>query len=607
MENKSTSAISNLLEQLENSSGTDKIDLLNKLAVSHFNIDLPKSVEFSLQAKLLSEELNDKERLAKSLLVLGKGYYRIPDFLSAIEHLSASALIFEELENIPAQIDALTSMGMSQNFAGDFSRALDSHYKALNLSIQTGNKSGESESLMQIGLSYLGNKEDDTALEYLNKALEIRLKSGTKLELASVLGNLGNIHINLEKHEKAMEYFEQCKTLFEEIGNKLQTGRAYLNIGINLGALGKYKEAVNYVNTGLKEFLLVSDKEPVCKCIYTLGYIYAKQENYEKAIQYYNEAIIIGEEYKLVHTLEHIYGAKSEAAAKIDDYKTAYEYYIKSHSMVEDRLKKTSDFKTRYLNVAHKVDKLQEESAILSESNSKLKELNDRLTLLNNEKSEFLGIAAHDLKNPLSSISLSASTLKKYLETMPHEKILSHLERIENTSTKMKNIVTNLININIIETGEYIIKKVELNLSALIKYILEDFYHRASQKNIELIYKETKDVKVITDENAVYSILDNLISNAIKYSHQNSSVTIELIKSDKITVKIIDNGLGIQDNEKEKVFQKFSRMSNKPTGGENSTGLGLSIVKKLTDLIGGKITFESEYGKGTVFTLELPV
>ncbi|MBS1492279.1 MAG: tetratricopeptide repeat protein [Bacteroidetes bacterium] len=598
--------VSDLLNQLENTEGTEKIDVLNKLAVSHFNIDVIKAVNFSFQAKTLSEELNDKERLAKSLLLLGKGYYRIPDFLSAIDHLSTSAFIAEEIENIPAQIEALTALGMSLNFAGDFSRALDSQYKALNLCVQTANKSGESECLMQIGLSYLGNKENDMALEFLNKALQIRLKSGTKMELASVLGNLGNIHINLEKHEKALEYFEQCKALFEELGNKVQTGRAYMNMGISYGALGRYEEAVDYVNTGLKAFLLVSDKEPVCKCIYTLGYIFAEQKNYEKAIQYYDEAIIIGEEYKLIHTLEHIYGAKSDAAAKLEDYKTAYEYYIKSHSMVEDRLKKTSDFKTRYLNVAHKVDKLQEESAILSERNAKLKELNDRLTLLNNEKSEFLGIAAHDLKNPLSSISLSASTLKKYLDTLPHEKIISHLERIENTSTKMKNIVTNLINMNIIETGEYKIKKEELNLSALISYIIDDFQHRAVEKNIQIIFNEPKEIKITTDENAIYSILDNLISNAIKYSHPNSSVYLNLEKKDNIIIKIKDNGLGIQESEKDKVFQKFSRISNKPTGGENSTGLGLSIVKKLTELIGGNINFESEYGKGTTFTLELP-
>lgn len=597
--------IKNTHAKLEEALGIERCDLLLKLARYYYTKNNRVAADYGESANKIAEEFNDLDRKEKILLILGKIYYKYPDYLLAIERLSECAIIAENLSHIEIEIEALRLLGMTQNFAGDFSRALDSQYKALNLSIQTGNKNTEGESLMQIGLSYLGNKENETALEYLNKSLQIRLESGTKEEIASSLGNLGNIHINLAQHEKAIEYFEKCRVIFEEIDNKVQMGRAYMNMGISYGALGKYDEAVKNVNTGLKEFLLTSDKEPVCKCIYTLGYIYAEQKNYEKAIQYYDEAIILGEDCKLYHTLEHIYGAKSDAAAAIGDYKSAYDFYIKSHTMVEERLKKTSDFKTRYLNVAHKVDSLQLESQILAEKNAKLNELNEQLTILNNEKTEFLGIAAHDLKNPLNSISLSASTIKKYLDSFPKEKIEVYLDKIEKTSTKMKNIVTNLININIIETGRYLLKKQELNLTALIKYITDDFKQQAASKNISVVFNGEENIKIITDEDAIYSILDNLISNAIKYSMPGTEVKVELSKSENINIKVIDHGMGIKESEFERVFQKFSRMSNKPTGGENSTGLGLSIVKKLTELIGGKISFESKYGEGTTFTVEL--
>jgi len=603
----SQSGVQETLAKLDGAQGIERSDLLYELA-KYYNLkDNRLAAQYGEEANKIAKEFKDLPRQEFILLLLGKIYYKFPDYLLAIERLSECALIAESLSHVENEIEALRMLGMTQNFAGDFSRALDSQYKALNLCRKTGFTKGESESLMQIGLSYLGNKENDMALEYLNKALQIRQESGTKEELASILGNLGNIHINLAKHEKAIEYFEKCKVLFEEIGDKIQTGRAYMNIGISLGALGKYEEAVHNVNTGLKAFLLTSDKEPICKCIYTLGYIYAEQKNYQKAIQYYDEAIIIGESCKLSHTLEHIYGAKSEAAAFIGDYKTAFDFYIKSHSMVEERLKKTSDFKTRYLNVAHKVDSLQEESQVLAEKNAKLNELNAQLTILNNEKTEFLGIAAHDLKNPLNSISLSASTIKKYIDSFPKEKIVQYLDKIEKTSTKMKNIVTNLININIIETGRYLLKKQELNLTALIKYITDDFKQVAVSKNITISFHCDEVIKIITDEDAIYSILDNLISNAIKYSMPGSEVKIELTKSDKVYVNVIDHGLGIRESEYDKVFQKFSRISNKPTGGENSTGLGLSIVKKLTELIDGTVAFTSEYGKGTTFTVTLPL
>lgn len=599
--------IENIIAKLDEAHGIERSDLLYELA-KYYNLkDSKLAVQYGEEANKIAEDLNDLTRKEKILLLLGKIYYKFPDYFLVIERLSECAVIAENLSHIENEIEALRMLGMTQNLAGDFSRALDSQFKALNLCRKIGNSKGESESLMQIGLSYLGNKENDTALEYLNKALHIRLQSGTKEELASILGNLGNIHINLTKHEKAIEYFEKCKTLFEEIGDKVQTARAYMNIGISLGALGKYEAATQNVNTGLKTFLLTSDKEPICRCIYTLGYIYSEQKNYTKAIQYFDEAITIGESCKIFYTLEHIYGAKSEAAAYLGDYKTAYEFYKKSHSMVEERLKKTSDFKTRYLSIAHKVDSLQEESQVLAEKNAKLNELNEQLTILNNEKTEFLSIAAHDLKNPLNSISLSASTIKKYIDTFPQEKIVQYLDKIEKTSTKIKNIVTNLININIIETGRYLVKKQELDLTALIKYIAEDFKQVASSKNIPVIFQCNEVIKIITDEDAIHSILDNLISNAVKYSMPGSEIKIELSKSDKTYIKVIDSGLGIKESEYDKVFQKFARISNKPTSGENSTGLGLSIVKKLTELIGGTITFTSIYGKGTTFILELPL
>lgn len=607
MQNELPPEIEEAHSKLEKAEGIEKCDLLYSLAKHYYNSKARLAVEYAEEAKKIAIEYNDSERLERTLLWLGKLYYKQAEFLTAIECLSESAHLAEINGSVDNEVESLKMLGMTQNFAGDFSRALDSQFKALNLYRKIGNRQGEGTSQMLIGLSFLGNNEINSALEYLNSALKIKLEVGSKLEIAHVTGNLGNTYLSLQQYEKAIEYFKQCKELFEELNNNSGIGRANMNIGIGLGELGKYEEGVKYVNEGLQIFLSTGEKEPISNCIYIMGYINAAQEKYNEAIKYYNEAIQIGEMYKLFPILENIYNSKSEAAAKLGDYKTAYEFYIKGHTLIENRLKETSDFKTRYLSVAHKVDRLQQESQVLTEKNKKLNELNEQLMILNNEKTEFLGIAAHDLKNPLSSISLSASTVKKYQNTFSKEKIGIYLDKIERTSTKMKNIVTNLININIIETGGYRLKNHEVNLTIMAKHIVDDLIQQAAVKNITILLDCEKVINVNTDEDALYSILDNLVSNAIKYSNPDSQIKVRITKSDKIYIKVIDNGMGIKDSEKEKVFQKFSRMSNKPTGGENSTGLGLSIVKKLTDLIGGKITFESEYGKGTTFSLELPV
>lgn len=606
MQEHSPSEISSLLKKLETSEGAEKIDLLNSIASHYLEKDNRLSIQYSSEANQLAQKSNDLKGQAESLLCLGKAGYFSLDFIGAIENLADAAYIYEALGDKKNVVSALTYTGMSQFSLGDNTRALDSFFQALKLGREAHENESERVVLMQIGLVYLSNRETELALEYMNKSYELILPNGNTRELASITGNMGNIYLQLRDFQKTMECYLKCKEIFEELRRPLEIGRAYLNIGVTLATFGKFHEGLEYAEKCLETFTKLDRKDLICNTLSTIGSIYYDLKDNAKALEYFLKALDIAEKHNVKKMFESIYGSIADTSSAMGDYKTAYEFHLKYHGAVNERMKHSSDVKTKYLNTAYKVDALKKESEELSAKNEELKNLNEQLIMLNNDKNEFLGIAAHDLKNPLASISLSASTIKKYIGTFSREKIESHLDKIAETSDRMKNIVTNLININAIESGKFNVNKEMLSLSALIKHIIDDFRHRASNKDIEIVYSETEEVKIMTDENAIYSILDNLISNAIKYSSSGSYIFVKVLKGDKVTVKIKDNGLGIPDEEKDKVFQKFSRMSNKPTGGEGSTGLGLSIVKKLTELIDGKIFFESEYGKGTTFTLELP-
>jgi len=128
------------------------------------------------------------------------------------------------------------------------------------------------------------------------------------------------------------------------------------------------------------------------------------------------------------------------------------------------------------------------------------------------------------------------------------------------------------------------------------------------KKNISIDTDFTDDfneIQITGDGDSVYQVLENLISNAIKYSYPDSKVLISLYKTDgKINIEIKDEGQGIKPEEIPKLFGKFSKLSSRPTAGESSNGLGLWIVKRLTELMNGKISCESEAGKGSVFKLE---
>lgn len=594
-------------KKLISAAGTEKIDLLNFLALQFLESNPPQALKYSQSSKELSEELMDAKRLAESYFLLGKSNYFSLDLLSSIENLTNAAKLFEGLGDLENECRALNGIGTCQFMLGDNARALDTLFKGLDVAHRAGEKREESEAMMQIGMIYFRDRENALGFEYLNKCYQIRSTSGTQKDLAAIIGNTGNAYIFTQDYQRAFENYSRCKKIFTEIKNEIGIARAYLNLGIAYGGLEKFPEAIESVNTGLEMFIKLNKQEPICTCYSTLGSIYTEMKDYESAIKYFDKTIELGEQYNFKNILETGYIAQSECYEFIGNYTKALEYLKKFNHSAIQRFQESSEMKIQYLSVAHKVDTFKKETENLSVQNFELNELNKQLTLLNKEKSEFLGIASHDLKNPLASISLSATTLKKHYKNFEPEKIESYLDKIAATSDRMTNIIVNLLNINTIESGEYHISKSQVNLSKLISYITEDFEQAAKQKNIKINFLNAEEIIITTDEQAIHRILENLISNAIKYSNPDGIVNIELSKSDKVIIKITDSGLGIKDEEKERVFQKFPRLTNKPTAGENSTGLGLSIVKRLTELIGGNISFRSEYGKGTTFILELPL
>jgi signal transduction histidine kinase len=230
---------------------------------------------------------------------------------------------------------------------------------------------------------------------------------------------------------------------------------------------------------------------------------------------------------------------------------------------------------------------------------------NEKLVYLNNEKNEFMGIAAHDLKNPLTVILSNGELLRE----LAGEKTAQELaEMIVSASERMYHLITNLLDANAIEEGKYASKLECYNLGALVEHGVTQNMSSATRKRIEIRLGLGEEVFVRADRTATMQILDNLISNAVKYSPFDSTVQVHLLcERECALVRVRDEGPGISEADQKKLFQKFSRLSASPTGGESSTGLGLSIAKKLAEAMSGSIECHSMLGYGAVFTLRLPL
>ncbi|MCU0427128.1 MAG: ATP-binding protein [Candidatus Kapabacteria bacterium] len=286
---------------------------------------------------------------------------------------------------------------------------------------------------------------------------------------------------------------------------------------------------------------------------------------------------------------------------------------------------------------------VRRKNAELAEANTELADANEELQLLNAEKNELFGIVAHDLKNPLGAIMLSAELVQ--MRSAGNINVLEYADNILRSSERMMELIKNLLDVNAIERGGMSFSPVHVDIGMVLVGIVEHYYASAAIKNIRIHYDFKPNMIAYADELASIQIMDNLISNAVKYSPHDKNVWVRIshsflgighgagdngashsslaighlsndnssrpmtndqVTNDYLRIEVADEGPGISAEDMKKLFGKFARLSARPTGGEHSTGLGLSIAKKMVEAMNGRVWCESELGKGATFIVELP-
>lgn len=232
---------------------------------------------------------------------------------------------------------------------------------------------------------------------------------------------------------------------------------------------------------------------------------------------------------------------------------------------------------------------------------------NNRLAKLDDIKNRFLGTAMHDLRNPLSSISGLSELFLRGDESYTADEKKNLVKLINKTSKDLLRMVHDLLDISVFESGELSLKPSSGNLSDVLLAQVQVNQVYSSQKNINIVSSLKKVPDSIFDPNRIGQVMDNLINNAIKFSQPGTSVEIGLSSSEQnLEFYVKDEGPGIPEKDQSQLFTEFPKIGVYPTGGEKSTGLGLSIVKKIVEAHFGSIQVESEEGRGTVFYVQLP-
>ena len=231
---------------------------------------------------------------------------------------------------------------------------------------------------------------------------------------------------------------------------------------------------------------------------------------------------------------------------------------------------------------------------------------NDELLALNIEKNNLIGIVAHDLRSPLNQIKGLVAIVK--MSTDPtNTEVLRYIDLMDKSTTRLNEMIAKILDVEAIESKKLNLTIENINLSVLLKSLVDRYIMNAREKHIEIFCNLENEIFAHVDKGYAEQVFENLLSNALKFSPSFRNVYVNLnIKEDSVIAEIKDEGPGLSEEDKKKLFGKYQKLSARPTANETSTGLGLSIVKKFVEAMNGKIWCESTAGNGASFYVSFP-
>ena len=541
---------------------------------------------------------------------------------------------------------------------GDHEMANTYYLKAIRTEEELGNDRGIASALNNLSLIYVEQEDYDTAAEYLEESIKTWQSLDEDYESLISTNNLGVIHRRQGNYEKALDYFWETskRAILTEEPDSISYIIATLNIGNTYRNLKDYTRARIHLDTAIEYLKRHKMTSHMIFSYIVMGNLYYETDQPDKAIEYTLEGLRLAESEGMRDKIKEGHELLATIYRDLGEYSLAFHHFQLFHMHYDtlqsmQRGEKISELQARFdveqkdreIEILNKEAELREANlmkmnqlrsfliagvvilflivALLYNSNRnkklnnknleaqrrEIEEKNSTLSRLNSEKDEFMSIAAHDLRNPLSSINLAVDLIEG--EENPKRKtILEYTELIKVSSNRMIALINDVLKIHTIDAGDTNDLNTPVEVNPLIEEALQHFFEPAKSKQIKIktVLSRSLD-QLIGNPDYVLRILDNLISNAIKYSPKNSSVIVSSKQvNSKIRISIRDQGPGIDPNEQDKLFKKFSKLSNKPTGGESSTGLGLYIVKKICTTLNGSVRCESEPGCGSTFIVELP-
>lgn len=553
--------------------------------------DYASALKYLSTAQTMFRQLNDSSQLAKTYLLLGNIYSETNNNTESLRYYRNASALFEYLSDYKSLAAINNNMGIVYADLGKMDSASIYYNMALMTYLELKDKKNLAGMYTNIGTVYAEDNELEKAIEYYNKSNE------TLIELNQTYGqsinylNIGDAYIYLEDYKKADENVKIAIEIAEKEGFKSLLTDEYYTVGEIKEAEGDYKAALEwYRKSELMEDSLLNPETRSALIDTQTEQLEQIQKRELEKVRQINEGKL--ETVKLKNTLLLV-GSGSILILLL----VATTYFYK-------RAQVARKISNQNLQILNQKSKIFEQAKSISEKNESLLEKNVKLEELNEEKNYIMNVVAHDLKSPLNQIQGLAEVIRLE-EGVLSDTQMECLANISTSSQRLSGMINRILDTRAIESDNTGYQPKDIILFPILDQIISSFQPLADQKRITLeTTSKLKPVKVRGDAHYIQQVVENLISNSIKFSPHNKKVEITCdIEDNRAVLSFKDQGPGLTEKDHKNLFVEYANLSAKPTGNETSTGLGLSIVKKYVDIMGGDIWCESTFGEGATFYL----
>ena len=623
--------------------------ILEKIAfIYSASNDLPNSLKYNLDLLEVNKQLGDSLSIAATLNVVGNHYKELNNSEKALEYYQAALALNRLAAKREASenniITNLINIGIIFQSRGDNRNAIRSFNEALEIKKKKGTPVEIAVMHNYLASLYLSlgdlqeaEKQTQRSIGLLNNSDNKRLQSRNYIRLSEIYEKQGNYEKALSSYQHysilkdSLLYQEQLQQEKEKLkqyqieSTEKEAKLSLIDHQMQSLVLRNEKEIAERERQQIelllkeKELQNVSLQKEQLEQARAVQQLQLQQGKIEKEKQ--EQAILLLEQRRDLQNAEiergELLAVERQKEIAFKNTELALQQSQLDRAGIQQQLLIYTAILflviivivlTSYWIKRKDNQKLQAQYNEINRQKEQIESINKTLVELNEEKNDLISIVAHDLKSPLNQISGMLEIIKLTSKEESREQ-LEYTSKIEQATHRLKKMVSKILDVSAIESKTLNITLEKIKPDVLLEEIISRFTEMAIRKDIRLIKEiDTTVPFILSDVSYVSEVLENLLSNAVKYSPLGSPVTIKLRKHTSfVRIEFIDQGQGISENDMKNLFGKYRKLSARPTAGEDSTGLGLSIVKKYVQALNGRVWCESVEGKGSNFIVELPI